>query len=214
MTSESRKAYQREYHRQRALDPACREKIREEHRRRNRDWYKRHSSDPQFMEHYRQYQREWKRRSYKYEAIRTARLKNDRERRRAIREEVIAAYGGACACCGEWHLQFLTIDHIHGGGKQHRKQVGSQGVYVDLKRQGFPKDNYRVLCMNCNWSIRHGGRCIHRIDREELEADLRRRGLMPPEIHDSQIVGPQSGDPTSLCEVNGRTRLAETRQMA
>lgn len=33
-----------------------------------------------------------------------------------IRSEMIAAYGGCCACCGETEPAFLSLDHIGGGG--------------------------------------------------------------------------------------------------
>src|SRR5689334_23309544 len=36
-----------------------------------------------------------------------------------LRAEVIAAYGGKCACCGETEQKFLTIDHEEGTGAEH-----------------------------------------------------------------------------------------------
>ena len=34
---------------------------------------------------------------------------------RKKRDAVFEAYGGAiCACCGEDHIEFLTVDHING----------------------------------------------------------------------------------------------------
>jgi hypothetical protein len=64
-----------------------------------------------------------------------------------------------CACCGESQYEFLSIDHIHGGGYQHMKTIKSN---LDrwLKRQGFPK-GYRVLCYNCNFVRGHYGYCPH-----------------------------------------------------
>src|SRR5436853_1904161 len=49
--------------------------------------------------------------------------------RAKLRLEVLKAYGGlapACACCGEGHIQFLTIDHVEGGGRMHRRKIGRQ----------------------------------------------------------------------------------------
>lgn len=78
---------------------------------------------------------------------------------------VISAYGGACACCGEKHASFLTIDHTNNDGKEHRKIIGASGntTYKWLKRQGFPKDGFRLLCYNCNLGRRHG-ECPHKKD--------------------------------------------------
>ncbi len=82
----------------------------------------------------------------------------------AIRKEMIAAYGGKCQCAG-CHIdayEFLTIEHVNGGGKQHRlSSGGSVGLYRDLKRRGWPTDGYTVLCMNCNHARAHHGRCPH-----------------------------------------------------
>jgi len=78
-----------------------------------------------------------------------------------VRKECLDAYGGICACCGEKNLEFLTIDHIDGGGHQHRLRVGiGNHFYEWLKRNNFPS-GYRVLCYNCNCSLGHYGYCPH-----------------------------------------------------
>lgn len=74
---------------------------------------------------------------------------------------VMRAYGGArCACCGEVEVEFLSIDHIGGGGGVHRKAIGGIGLYSWLIRNKFPA-GFRVLCMNCNFATRHGRECPH-----------------------------------------------------
>lgn len=79
-----------------------------------------------------------------------------------LRQEVLAAYGGpVCACCGETEEVFLTIDHIDGGGRQHRLQSGVKGdFYAWLKRNGFPS-GFQVLCWNCNHAKHVLGQCPH-----------------------------------------------------
>lgn len=90
--------------------------------------------------------------------------KATRARASAIRLEVMDAYGGRfCACCGESELKFLAIDHVNGGGGRHRREVGgSDKVFRDLKKRGFPP-GFQVLCHNCNFG-RHinGGVCPHK----------------------------------------------------
>lgn len=84
-------------------------------------------------------------------------------RRRRFRTEVMAHYGGKCACCGETAIEFLTIDHIAGNGNRHRKEIGRQGgwrFYQWLQENGYPA-GFRVLCFNCNCSIGHWGYCPH-----------------------------------------------------
>lgn len=84
--------------------------------------------------------------------------------RALLREEMIGAYGGRCACakCPETNSAFLTLDHVGGGGKEHRQRVGSH-TYADLRRQGWPEDGYRLLCWNCNAMIRFGDPCPHEL---------------------------------------------------
>lgn len=72
------------------------------------------------------------------------------DRRRAVLEH----YSGSpptCASCGTDIYEFLCIDHIDGGGNQHRKALKrkSDGFYRWLIQQGFP-EGFRALCHNCN----------------------------------------------------------------
>lgn len=86
----------------------------------------------------------------------------DVSRHRALKREVLNAYGHKCVCCGEDRFEFLTIDHINGGGGQHRKEVGSgQKFYKWLKAQGFPQAEFQVLCANCNSAKGWYGYCPH-----------------------------------------------------
>jgi len=81
---------------------------------------------------------------------------------RAAKEKVVEAYGKQCSCCGESTIEFLTIDHISGDGALHRRKVGKgRKIYKDLIRLNFPKDNYRLLCFNCNITRGFYGYCPH-----------------------------------------------------
>lgn len=82
---------------------------------------------------------------------------------RGLKAAVVAAYGGHCSCCGETEPRFLTIDHINGNGAEARRNGEGLGgsLYLRLKRLGFPKDNYQLLCFNCNCSKRQFGVCPH-----------------------------------------------------
>lgn len=87
-------------------------------------------------------------------------------------EDCVKGLGGKCSCCGERRMTMLEIDHIQGFGNQHRRKMGGAvGVYVDIIKQGFPKDKYRVLCCNCNQSRRRNrtGNCEH-IDEIAISA--------------------------------------------
>lgn len=67
-----------------------------------------------------------------------------------LKETVLKRYGnGKCQCakCGCTDINALSIDHINGGGTQHRKTV-KRNFYKYLIDNNIP-DGYQVLCMNC-----------------------------------------------------------------
>jgi hypothetical protein len=76
-----------------------------------------------------------------------------------LKMQVLTHYGGSppkCACCGENHIEFLTIDHIDGDGAEQRRQLSGSSqkfsgflFYEWLIINNFPK-GYQVLCCNCN----------------------------------------------------------------
>lgn len=96
-------------------------------------------------------------------------LQKSRDISDRLKRETMDAYGGKCSCCGEDNLEFLSIDHIRGDGAEHRRRnfgrncgAGGATFYRWLKKQGYPQDNYRCLCANCNLSARFGGGiCVH-----------------------------------------------------
>ncbi len=94
-----------------------------------------------------------------------------KERDRVVKAEVMKEYGNKCQCCGEGHIEFLTIDHIFGEGNKHRKQIGGKGgnsFYRWLKKNNYPKDKFRILCFNCNCSSTFGRKCCHQRIVENL----------------------------------------------
>lgn len=78
-----------------------------------------------------------------------------------LREQVIQGYGGKCTCCGEKQIKFLALDHINNDGNEHRKEIGSTGIYFWARRNGYPKDKLQVLCHNCNMAKAFYGKCPH-----------------------------------------------------
>jgi hypothetical protein len=89
-----------------------------------------------------------------------------------IRLKMIEAYGGKCACCGETEPAFLTIDHMDNDGYERRRDGEQSGAafYTWLRDQGWPKDGYQLLCMNCNFAKGHFGECPHAQKRDSLQA--------------------------------------------
>ena len=78
-----------------------------------------------------------------------------------LRQQLLKAYGSKCRCCKERHPAFLTLEHRHHDGKEHRATLGTSGVYRQLRQLGFPKDDYELLCWNCNMATRYGTPCPH-----------------------------------------------------
>lgn len=75
---------------------------------------------------------------------------------RDIKRDMISAYGGKCAICGDTHFEFMTIDHINGGGCSLRRKgiiISGYRFYLWLRERNYPKDEYRLLCFSCNGSI-------------------------------------------------------------
>lgn len=66
-----------------------------------------------------------------------------------LKIDVLNQYGGLVCPCGEDRLKALGVDHINGGGKQHRKIIGRSNLYRWLRRHNYPI-GFRVLCSNCN----------------------------------------------------------------
>ena len=57
-----------------------------------------------------------------------------------------------CCRCGFTDIRALSIDHINGGGTNHRKVLNRSGesFYRWLKMNNYP-EGFQVLCMNCQW---------------------------------------------------------------
>jgi hypothetical protein len=108
------------------------------------------------------------------------------EKSRKLRQEVLSAYGGKCACCGESTPEFLGIDHVNNDGESHRRELKGYGRSINrwLKMNGFPHDGrFQLLCHNCNMAKGCYGGCPH-------------QGT-PPGIRQKTrpFTSPQSSDP-------------------
>lgn len=82
--------------------------------------------------------------------------------RLALRSEVFNALGGRCVCCGETDHRALTIDHINPCGRKRPKDI-----YRRVRSEGYPRDRYQVLCLNCNQMKGDGAACPHQKGHHE-----------------------------------------------
>ena len=84
--------------------------------------------------------------------------------RRKLKDRVFDYYGRSCVCCGEVRQEFLTIDHVDGGGREHRRKINND-LYRWLVKKTFPK-GFQVLCMNCNFAKRESKECPHAVEAD------------------------------------------------
>jgi len=103
----------------------------------------------------RKYLRERNATVYREGKLRSSKAYKDR-----TRAEMLAAYGGACECCGETTPEFLQLDHINGDGAAHRRAYSGH-ISTFVKELGYPREGYRLLCANCNHSRGLRGYCPH-----------------------------------------------------
>ena len=68
--------------------------------------------------------------------------------------KIFEAYGNKCNHCGDKNSYHLTIDHIMNDGSNHKNESGRRlkghTMYLWLIKNKFPKDNFQLLCWNCN----------------------------------------------------------------
>lgn len=75
-----------------------------------------------------------------------------RRHKQKLRAEVVNKLGGKCKHCGIDNIDVLDIDHVNDDGNIHRKNgISGRSLCQLIKREGFPKHKYQVLCRNCNW---------------------------------------------------------------
>jgi hypothetical protein len=149
MNLESKRASHRRW---RARNLASVRAYGRKHYRENRERLLSYYHQPGIKEHRRKLYRE---NPEKYRA-------HSRKKLAKVRREVHEAYGSACQCCGEKTPEFLSMDYING-----RKSVGHSNkmtgikLYFWLRKNGFPKKDFRLLCYNCNCSRGFLGYCPH-----------------------------------------------------
>ena len=66
-----------------------------------------------------------------------------------LKQLVLKEYGEKCQLCNS--IENLEFDHKFGFGTLHRRLDSSpRSIIFFLRKQGFPKDRFRLLCRKCN----------------------------------------------------------------
>ncbi len=93
-----------------------------------------------------------------------------------LKADAMAAYGGKCVCCGETEVEFLTLDHVEGGGNEKRSTLKEFGLligksqtgvtfYQYLKNDGWSnEEGLQILCANCNGAKRGLPESPHKLE--------------------------------------------------
>jgi hypothetical protein len=104
--------------------------------------------------------------------------------------QMFDALGYECACCGERSPLLLSLDHVKNNGNVHRQKYQSHQIYMLARKQGWPKEDWQVLCMGCNWGKRFLGECPHKMDKtpeqvlEEMREVLKWKGKRFPRFQE------------------------------
>ena len=107
-------------------------------------------------------------------------------RRLLLKKEAIAAYGGKCIRCGFKDIRALCLDHIHN---DRADNLAGHNLILWLREQGYPKDDFQILCANCNAIKAEEVRSYMRdnkltVPKKYTPTASRKRGLTPltPEL--------------------------------
>ena len=94
------------------------------------------------------YQREWTNRPENKDRVR----RQNRDKRRRLRQQALDALGGRCVRCGFDDPRALQVDHVNDDGHADRQALGASwfGKIMRAIRDG-ERDKYQLLCANCNW---------------------------------------------------------------
>lgn len=148
--------------------------------------------DPANREKQRVWGRAWRERNQ--ERSRELNTKYNRE----TKQQIMAHYGGACICCSETTIEFLTLDHVNNDGQQDRRsaKVG-RGGYRHYKKllQEPRREDLQILCVNCHHAKTITGSCPHATQTPALTLD----GIIR-EVNDWQAVTFPRATPASVVE--------------
>lgn len=80
-----------------------------------------------------------------------------------LRQQLLEKFGDACACpgCNESIPNLLTVDHKNNEGVKDKKRIPNQEArWKHILKYGS-KDDFQILCHNCNWGRGMYGQCPH-----------------------------------------------------
>ena len=99
------------------------------------------------------------------EKLKLKNSKRNKARHNEAKIKVIEHYTGGdikcmCSGCEVTEIEFLSVEHINGGGQEDRNKSGARTFYERLVKDNYPED-IEILCFNCNLSRGFHGYCPH-----------------------------------------------------
>jgi hypothetical protein len=85
--------------------------------------------------------------------LQTKRAEQKRERYYAKKRKAFDILGNKCVHCGNTDHRALQIDHVNGNGHKELRQINLNGVLNKILAE--EKEEYQLLCANCNWKKRY-----------------------------------------------------------
>jgi len=80
--------------------------------------------------------------------------------RRRQQDEIVERYGGRCAKCGFDNAAALSLEPKRGARPPGWRSPCQR--YALLRREGFPRGKYHLLCANCKLVEASNGRRPHK----------------------------------------------------
>jgi len=73
-------------------------------------------------------------------------------REQRIRLLLLEKFGSRCKKCGNNDYRVLQLDHVRNNrGEERKKFKNIRTVYRNILDGILPKEDYQLLCANCNW---------------------------------------------------------------
>ena len=134
---ERMRVYHKEYYQRPEVKKHKREYMKEYMQRpKIKTYYEEHNQRPEVKEHTNDYYRKY---------------------HKSLQRQFLEMYGGACICCGEKDIRFLTLDHVNEDGANDRRRR-SRATILREALSNLNTEKYQILCYNCNMgrSINNG----------------------------------------------------------
>lgn len=116
----------------------------------------------------------------------------------------------SCNCCGDGHLEFLTLEHIVPIKRKSGTFGTSGSSLIDwIIRHGFPP-GFGTLCYNCNNSRGNIGYCPHELEKVSNTTTI--TTVIGAELTKAVVESPPSQTSVGCAPVAGECIIGSTNK--